>query len=200
VPEGSGQQQRYCTNCGHELREEDRFCRSCGRPVHQVARIPTPDADVPVPPLGGAGAAQGLSPQERDRTDRRRLLLLGFLAIVGLLLVVGIASAITGGGSGGDVAEKPKHDTAHTKHKSQYTAPANPKPKSESDHLEVGDRVTVVGETDSTYQLKPVGDRVAVTLLVWVRGGRGKQVMLFAYDDSRVRRTIIAICCQKFGV
>ncbi len=40
---------RYCRNCGHELAETDRFCPNCGTPVHQVAHVPTPEADVDVP-------------------------------------------------------------------------------------------------------------------------------------------------------
>src|SRR5215208_2116536 len=42
--------ERYCSNCGQELHPEDRFCSNCGRPVHLTARVPTPEADVPVPP------------------------------------------------------------------------------------------------------------------------------------------------------
>lgn len=38
---------RYCRNCGHELRTSDRFCRGCGRPVHEAARVATPEAEVP---------------------------------------------------------------------------------------------------------------------------------------------------------
>ncbi len=41
---------RYCSNCGQELNEDTRFCPNCGRPVHQTAHVPTPEADVPVPP------------------------------------------------------------------------------------------------------------------------------------------------------
>jgi hypothetical protein len=41
---------RYCSNCGHELREDAQFCSNCGRHVHQTARVPTPEAEVPVPP------------------------------------------------------------------------------------------------------------------------------------------------------
>ena len=46
---------RYCSNCGHELSVEDQLCPSCGTPVHQTARVPTPEADMPVPPLGTLG-------------------------------------------------------------------------------------------------------------------------------------------------
>ena len=42
---------RYCGNCGNELRPEDQFCPNCGKPVHETAKVPTPEADVPVPPL-----------------------------------------------------------------------------------------------------------------------------------------------------
>src|SRR5829696_7864108 len=44
------QPERYCSNCGHELKLEDQFCLNCGRPGHQTARVPTPQADIPVPP------------------------------------------------------------------------------------------------------------------------------------------------------
>ena len=53
------QPQRYCGNCGHELSLQDQFCPSCGRPVHQTARVPTPEADMPVPPLETLGEASG---------------------------------------------------------------------------------------------------------------------------------------------
>jgi hypothetical protein len=45
------QPQRYCTNCGQELKPEDQFCTNCGMPVHRAARVPTPEADRPVSPL-----------------------------------------------------------------------------------------------------------------------------------------------------
>jgi predicted amidophosphoribosyltransferase len=44
------QQDRYCRNCGQELQPEDQFCAGCGRPVQANARVPTPEADVPIPP------------------------------------------------------------------------------------------------------------------------------------------------------
>jgi len=51
---------RYCGNCGQELSPDSRFCPSCGRPVHETAHVPTPEADVPVPPLpqGTEGAGE----------------------------------------------------------------------------------------------------------------------------------------------
>lgn len=45
------QPERYCSNCGHELKPEDQFCSNCGMPVHRAARVPIPEADRPVPPL-----------------------------------------------------------------------------------------------------------------------------------------------------
>ena len=45
------QQDRYCRNCGQELQPEDRFCANCGSPVHATTTVPTPEADVSVPPL-----------------------------------------------------------------------------------------------------------------------------------------------------
>jgi hypothetical protein len=45
------QPERYCSNCGHELQPEDQFCSNCGMTVHRAARVPTPEADRPVPPL-----------------------------------------------------------------------------------------------------------------------------------------------------
>jgi predicted ester cyclase len=49
------QPERYCSNCGHELGLEDQLCPNCGRPVHQTARVPTPEADIPLPPLETPG-------------------------------------------------------------------------------------------------------------------------------------------------
>jgi hypothetical protein len=45
------QPDRYCSYCGHGLRPEAQFCSNCGMPVHRAARVPTPQADRPVPPL-----------------------------------------------------------------------------------------------------------------------------------------------------
>jgi uncharacterized membrane protein len=54
---------RYCRNCGHELGIEDRFCPNCGQPAHEAAHVPTPDADVGVPPPSGPSAVGSASQQ-----------------------------------------------------------------------------------------------------------------------------------------
>jgi hypothetical protein len=95
---------RYCGNCGHEFSSEDQFCRNCGSPAHQAARVPTPEADVPVPPppqSGGAGgaAAPQQAAQESGGGGRRHPILLGCLGIFGLLVVLIIVVAAFGGGS-----------------------------------------------------------------------------------------------------
>lgn len=43
-------QHRYCSNGEQQLDPNAQFCPSCGQPVHQTARIPTPQAYVPTPP------------------------------------------------------------------------------------------------------------------------------------------------------
>src|SRR4051794_14467750 len=58
---------RYCRNCGQELQTEDRFCGSCGRPVHQAATVPTPEANVPVPPPPLQVAAVPQQPQAMEQ-------------------------------------------------------------------------------------------------------------------------------------
>jgi len=72
------QLERYCSNCGHELRPEDLFCSNCGMPVHRVARVPTPEADRPVPPL----------PPPTQEVGRRSLMGSGALRGRGRKLVV----------------------------------------------------------------------------------------------------------------
>src|ERR687890_2307999 len=60
--------QRHCTNCGAELREDASFCGKCGRPVHETARVSTPEADVPVPPppVQDENTAAAGIPQDQD--------------------------------------------------------------------------------------------------------------------------------------
>src|SRR5215212_10000309 len=113
---------RYCRNCGHELDPEDQFCQNCGTPVHRAARVPTPEADVPVPPppqAGGAGggdAAAAPPPQQAEESQRswprQHPLLTGCLGLIALFLlfIVALVAAAGGGGGGGGggnkVAEK----------------------------------------------------------------------------------------------
>ncbi len=62
--------QRYCGNCGHELSPEDQFCQNCGTPVHRAARVPTPEADVPVPPPPQAGGAAPAPPEQQPAQEQ----------------------------------------------------------------------------------------------------------------------------------
>ena len=55
---------RYCRNCGHELAENDRFCPNCGTPIQEAAHVPTPEADVPVPPPPGQQQAGEAAPPQ----------------------------------------------------------------------------------------------------------------------------------------
>lgn len=48
MSEGSGQQ-RYCRNCGTEIRPGMSFCVSCGAPVTPVAGGPGPTNPGPTP-------------------------------------------------------------------------------------------------------------------------------------------------------
>ncbi len=60
---------RYCRNCGHELRQEDRFCTGCGRAVQEAAHVPTPEVDVPV-----ATPQTSVPPQPREHGADEALL------------------------------------------------------------------------------------------------------------------------------
>jgi hypothetical protein len=64
-------QSRYCSNCGHQLAENDRFCANCGAPVHEAAPVPPAEADRPeTPPAAEPGAWESLihGPEGRKRT------------------------------------------------------------------------------------------------------------------------------------
>jgi zinc-ribbon domain len=102
--------QRYCTNCGAELREDDSFCGKCGRPVHETAQVPTPEADVPVPPppqqeeAGEQPLEQAeAQPQEPGTT---RQLALGCLGVFFIVFVVGAFLSALAGNGGGNEAHK----------------------------------------------------------------------------------------------
>jgi hypothetical protein len=93
---------RYCGNCGNELSSEDQFCRSCGTPVHQAARVPTPEADVPVPPPTQSQGGAATSPEQPAQANfgRRHPILTGCLAIIGILLILVVLPVALGGGGG----------------------------------------------------------------------------------------------------
>lgn len=109
---------RYCRNCGHAMRDEDVFCPGCGRPIHETARVPTPEADaaVPPPPAGTMEAAS-----VRGRSAAGRILLLGgpgvllvlLLTGAGLLALRGLGGPSTGQPEGIQGAgQQPVQDTA----------------------------------------------------------------------------------------
>ena len=98
------QQDRYCRSCGQELQPEDRFCAGCGRPVHATAQVPTPEADVPVPPPQQfvASTQPSLATEQEGRSERwdqakwKIFFFLGCAFVSGLLLAV--ADPSTAGG------------------------------------------------------------------------------------------------------
>jgi hypothetical protein len=69
-------QRRYCSYCGYELSEDARFCSNCGRPVHQTARVPTPEAEVPVPPPPQQQEAGAQPLEQASRTLHRHFIAL----------------------------------------------------------------------------------------------------------------------------
>ena len=98
---------RYCSNCGQELGEDARFCPSCGRPVHEVAHVPTPEADVAVPPLPnqqGAGSDVGSGGQggrvSSSNSTRNALIALG---VVGGLMLGVVGGLMLGLGAIGQI-------------------------------------------------------------------------------------------------
>ena len=78
---------RYCGNCGQELSPEGRFCPTCGRPVHLTARVPTPEADAPVPPL--PQQAQRIAPPQQESFSIKEMVILGVGAGVFTLVTTG---------------------------------------------------------------------------------------------------------------
>jgi hypothetical protein len=100
---------RYCRNCGQELTEDSRFCHSCGTPVHEAAHVPTPEADVPIPPPPrqpwDTTSATPPPTQTADSSEFRFSRLSKIVAgVAGLLLIfvvlVGLAALARGGGNG----------------------------------------------------------------------------------------------------
>src|SRR5215218_7666727 len=140
--------QRYCTNCGAELREDDRFCPNCGRPVHETAAVSTPEADVPVPPPPQQEAET--QPLEQAEAQPRepwttRQYALGCLGAFFVVFVVGAFVAALAGNEGGNEAQKNKKgggrkDTA-PKPELVVSSPSG-SPTVTSDSIEVKGEVT----------------------------------------------------------
>jgi hypothetical protein len=99
---------RYCSHCGYGLREDSRFCTNCGKPTQEAAYVPTPEADVPIPPpprqqawekaTSSSGRDHAL-PQEHSTAFR---LFVGSSIVIVVLLLLGVvvaALSLTGGGS-----------------------------------------------------------------------------------------------------
>ena len=58
--------ERYCSNCGQQLRLEEQVCPNCGRPAHETAHVPTLEADVPLPPPPQAQTGEIASPPPKQ--------------------------------------------------------------------------------------------------------------------------------------
>lgn len=97
---------RYCRNCGQELRPGNRFCTGCGRAVYESAHVPTPEADVPVPPppqpaadspVPAESAAQPTPPPSAQQQQRSEGVLQQFkwpiLWLLGSLVFAGLWTA-----------------------------------------------------------------------------------------------------------
>ena len=80
-------QQRYCGNCGIRLSPQDRFCSNCGTPVHRSARVPTPEADKPIPPP---------PPQQSREAGARSVIRRPRQTLAGILLLLGVVETALG--------------------------------------------------------------------------------------------------------
>lgn len=98
--------ERYCRDCGHELSVGDRFCPNCGKPAHETAHVPTPEADVSVPPPGQFGtpsfAPQPAGPTSGGFTAGKVLAGCGGVVVLLFLFVGCVALIAQGGGESAD--------------------------------------------------------------------------------------------------
>src|SRR5215211_2947868 len=101
---------RYCTHCGQALSEDSRFCQNCGRPIQEIAQVPTPEADIPVPPpprqqawetaTPPSGRANAL-PQRRSNTF---WLLIGTAVVIVVLLLGAVVAMLNVADSGSQLS------------------------------------------------------------------------------------------------
>lgn len=163
---------RFCGNCGHELSPNDSFCPNCGRSVRETAHVPTPEADVSVPPppqqAGSTPnfAPAGAAPQAEGR--RRNPLVVGCLAIVGILVLLsllGTCGALlgAGGGGGGNAGEEPRQEQgsqqqAQGQRDEQAESEPQPEPEPEPEPEPQPKRIILSGsgpEATRPFQLEP---------------------------------------------
>ena len=96
---------RYCGTCGQELSEDNRFCPNCGRPIQETSHVPTPEADVPVPPPPRQGWQTATPPPRqatappRERSTTYRFIVVAAIVVVLLLLGAVVAAVVVAGGS-----------------------------------------------------------------------------------------------------
>jgi hypothetical protein len=138
---------RYCRNCGHELREGNRFCPGCGRPVRQTAQV----AGVP-PNAPSAAPTQEIPTQvypppnvSSHEGNRTLAVVLGVGALLVAVLAVG---AIVGLNLlGGETAERSGEapGPAATMPQGEETTQVAPQQDEEPETLGVGDSVEVRG-------------------------------------------------------
>jgi hypothetical protein len=98
---------RYCSHCGQELSEDSRFCPNCGRPIQETAQVPTPEADVPVPPPPRQQTWETARPPSGQATalpQRRSAafwLFVGTAIVIVVLLLIGaVVAAVSVAGDG----------------------------------------------------------------------------------------------------
>ena len=78
-----------CERCGGDFDEGRGYCPECGKPVSVNAKAQTPPAEAPrTVPMASFGA-------RREETDKSRLVIYAALAVVGLLLLGGLAYLAT---------------------------------------------------------------------------------------------------------
>ena len=102
---------RYCKNCGQELPEDSRFCPNCGTPIQEAAHVPTPEADVSIPPPPQQQAwettrptPQQAAPQPPGRSTANKIFVGCTGLVVVLVLFVGCLAVLGSGGGGGNSA------------------------------------------------------------------------------------------------